>query len=81
MGSERGARGFNRTVMVYQLLGHNKPLYIGHNDKINAASTKGNYAEACKIISDKTGHRLSKGGGSIGHGYSMESKHINIYCV
>lgn len=67
-------KGFNRTVIVYQLK-NNKPCYIGTNDRISTAAYKGDYAIACEIISNVDGHKMDK------TGYELLSKSIKLWSV
>ncbi|AHK11626.1 hypothetical protein S140_219 [Shewanella sp. phage 1/40] len=67
-------RGYNRTVNVYHIK-NNKPTFVGYDDKINTASYKGDYAIACKIISENDKHRMNK------TGYRLESKNIEVISI
>jgi hypothetical protein len=64
-------RGYNRTVTVYRVKS-NQPSFVGYDEKINTASYKGDYAIACKIISENDKHLMDK------TGYTLESKNIKI---
>lgn len=64
-------KGYNRTVTVYRVK-NNELNYIGHDDEINTAAYKGDYAIACSIIHDNLGNKLDKGG------YKLVSKNIKI---
>lgn len=64
-------RGFNRTVTVWRVK-NNQPIYVGFDDEIDTASYKGDYAVACKIISDIDGHKMTK------CGYRLASKNIKL---
>lgn len=52
------ARGYNRTIEVYRVK-HNKPVYLGDNDKISTASYKGNLACAKQLIAELAGHKFA----------------------
>ena len=54
--TDNGARGYNRCITVYRVK-RNKPEYIGHNDKINTASTYGDKGEAVCLIRKLCGHK------------------------
>ena len=75
------ARGFNQTVTVYQLRGHDEPIFMGIDNKINTASSKGPHAAACAIISERCGHKLTPGRGHRGRGYGLVSKSIHVYGI
>ena len=45
------ARGYNQTIRVYRMK-RNVPHFVGYNDKINTASTYGEYAVARQIVRD-----------------------------
>lgn len=64
-------RGYNRTINVYRIK-NNQPLYIGCDEKINTASYKGDYAIACKVISEVHGHKMDS------KGYELVNKNIRI---
>jgi len=68
------ARGYNQTVTVWRLK-QNKPVYIGYNDKINTAYTKGEKGEAISIITENTNHK------SVKNGYDMDSTKYALYQV
>lgn len=73
-------RGYDYTITVYRIV-RNKPVLVGSNDEISAGSWKGKYAVASQIIADKLGHKMSKGHGNVGAGYSLESKNIQLFEV
>ena len=75
------ARGYNQTVTVYQLKGNKEPVFMGIDNKINTAGSKGPHAAACAVISERTGHKLSAGKGHRGRGYGMASKSIHVYGI
>jgi len=66
------AYGFNRTIAVYEIK-HNKPIYLGYNDKIDTASTYGDKGEAVQLISELKGHKHDN--------YKFLSKNINLYSI
>lgn len=74
---ESPKRGYNRTVVVYRIV-KNKPIFIDSDIEINTASYKGDYAVACKIISDKLGYKLDGGDRYCGAGYKLERKDVKI---
>ncbi len=66
-------RGYNLTIEVYRVI-HNVPEFVGYDDKISTASYRGDYAVACKIISNKTGARMAGG-------YKLASSNIQLFAV
>ena len=69
---EGGARGFNRTVSVYRVK-NNVPEYLGSNDRIQTASTYGDYGEAVTLIGQICGHKNNH--------YKFESENIQLFGV
>ena len=66
-------RGYNRTIEVYRVK-NNKPEFVGYTAKINTASYRGDYAEACSIISHWDKLKMA---GS----YKMQSKNVQLFEV
>lgn len=67
-------RGYNRTVKVWRIK-NNQPIFIGYDDEISTSGYKGDYACACKIISEHEGHKMDK------TGYRLLSKNIRLFEV
>jgi len=69
---DQGARGYNRTIVVYRII-KNQPILLGYNDKINTAVTYGDKGEAVQLISLLCGHKHNS--------YEFESKNIRLFGV
>ena len=67
-------RGSNRTVTVWRIE-NNEPVYVGHNDRINTSSYKGDHAIACEVISEVDGHEMTA------DGYHLLDKDIKVISV
>lgn len=65
-------RGYNRTIRVWRME-RNVPMWVGDDDEISTSSYKGDYAMACKIISNRDGYRLTK------DGYFLQSKNVRLH--
>ena len=60
----------NRIVTVYELK-RNEPYFVG-SQSFSSGMTNGEYAQACKVISEVQGHQLTK------CGYFLKSKDIKV---
>ena len=65
-------RGYNMSVVVYELVDGNFPQEIGSNYKLSTASWKGGKSVAANIISEEFGYELTP------RGYDLLSKEFKI---
>ena len=66
-------RGYNQSITVWRLK-RNKPVFIGSNDKINTASSKGADGEAINIIERETKFKSL-------NGYRFDSSKFQLFKV
>lgn len=69
------ARGHNQTITVWRLK-RNKPVFVGSNDQINTASTKGCKGEAVQVIERELNIKSVNG-----RGYDLDNSKYQLFEV